>query len=412
MIGHRFGDVLGAEGKLDLPQVARVGAQQGDLPPAEAGADQQLVEGVALGLAEPDAGEGILEFVLHLVHDDIVGEAVDQAELLYPVTLAVAGAHPVGTLGDHAQAQVLQDRQHVGQGQAVAAVVKAQPQLVALLLHQPVEAHGQFVAIHEPQDLLDIQYGDPRVEVVPVARREALAQFAHVLLAVLLAELLQQAQVQAVLPVQGGLHDLALDLRGIELQRHRRIDPQYEVAAHQDRFREVGGELRFLGVEGVRQDALDLLTLLGGITIPRNVDDAIDEFAVHVLADEQAGLPTFLDAIDCSDGFVEVADTGLKQFVPGKPLQHPDQFAGLVLGPVEIRHLHDGLHLAPQNGYQARVHVVDRSGVEPDEAVLSHQRTLLVEDAHFHVIGIGEAMDAGALPGFGEAQLLLVHLLH
>ena len=405
VVAQGLADILHAEGKVHLPQVAGVGPQHGEFAPVQAGADQQAVEAVVLRAAEPDAREGLLELLLDLLQHDVVRQRVDQGELLYPVDLAIVGAHAVGALGHHPQAEVLEDGQHVGQGQARAAVVQAQAQHLAALLHQPVQGHAQCLALLQAQDLFYVQHRHPGVEVVAIARRETGGQLAHEHLAALLAELLDQADAQAVFPGQGGLHDLVLDLAGVVLQRHLRVDPQHEMAAHQDGLGKVGGELRLLGVEGSAQDALDFLALLGGVAVARDVHHAVDELAVDVAPHEQAGLAPLLDAVDRGHGVVQVLHAGLEQLVAREQLQHPHQLAALVVGGVEVRLLQHLLHLAPQNGNQLGAHGVHRRGVQADQAVLADDGAGVVEDLDLDVVGIGEPVHPRALARLGKAQL-------
>ena len=64
---ERTDDVLLAEGRAGLAQVLGHGAQDHDLAPGEAGAEDQRVEAVALGAPVPDRVERVLEQLAHAV---------------------------------------------------------------------------------------------------------------------------------------------------------------------------------------------------------------------------------------------------------------------------------------------------------------------------------------------------------
>ncbi len=74
-----------AERDADLQQVLAVGAQDHDLAPVEAGLQHQLVEAVVLGLAAPDAREGVLEVLADLVGLELAGLEAGDAEVVQPV---------------------------------------------------------------------------------------------------------------------------------------------------------------------------------------------------------------------------------------------------------------------------------------------------------------------------------------
>ena len=211
-------------------------------------------------------------------------------------------------------------------------MVQAQAQHFVALLHQPIQAHRQLLATHQAQDLLDVQHRYPRIEVVAIARGETGPEFVGIALALLLPELLHQAIAQAVLPGQRRLDDLVLYLSGVEFAPGLGVDPQHEMHPHQNRFGKMRGELGFLGREGVTEDMLDLLALLGGVAIPGYVDHAVDKFPVGIAAHEQARLAALLDAIDRGNRVEQLLYAGLEQFIPREQFEYPHQFPALVVG--------------------------------------------------------------------------------
>ena len=286
-------------------------------------------------------------------------------------------------------------------------MVQPQAQCVVVLLHQPVQADAQPVAVHQPANLAYIHDGDARIEIVLVARRKTASQFAEVLLALFVAVLLDQAQLQAVLPGQHRLLDLSLDLRRVVAQRQRRVHAQDEVDAYQDRLGVKRRELQFLGAERPGENRLHLQTQRGVVVVAGHVDDTADELAVDIGPDKYAGLATLLDMVHRVHGLVQVGNTGLEQLVPGKDLQHTQQFAGLVLRPAALRHLHDGLDLAAQYGNVPGIHVVYSGRVQADEAVLAHYPPTCVKLLDLHVVRVGAPVHARAVTRLGETQLFL-----
>ena len=74
-----------------LQQVLAAGAQHRDLAPVEAGGEDQVVEAVVLGIAAPDALEGLLERVLERVEVEIAAPLGHHLEVL-DVDVAAATA--------------------------------------------------------------------------------------------------------------------------------------------------------------------------------------------------------------------------------------------------------------------------------------------------------------------------------
>ena len=90
--------------------------------------------------------------------------------------------------------------------------------MIVALLDDPVQVHAEGVAAAQVEDLLDVEDGHTRIEIILVAGRETATEVAHELLAVLFAELLDEAQAQPVLPRQRRLHDLLFYLVHIHLE--------------------------------------------------------------------------------------------------------------------------------------------------------------------------------------------------
>ena len=112
--GQRRLDVALAERQADLAQVLRVGAEHVDLAGREPARDHELVQPVALELAPEERGEGVAELVPGGAVVDPAGVRDPQPDVVAP-DAAPLDADLVGPLVDHRDAQVLQQRQHLGQ---------------------------------------------------------------------------------------------------------------------------------------------------------------------------------------------------------------------------------------------------------------------------------------------------------
>ena len=106
-------DVVDREGRVALLHVLRVRAEDGRLPPGQAGGQHEGVEAVDLVVALPDRADGVLEQAAHPVGQPtgvLQPELVDERGPLEPVEL-------VGPLVEHLDAHGGQHRQHLRQRQ-------------------------------------------------------------------------------------------------------------------------------------------------------------------------------------------------------------------------------------------------------------------------------------------------------
>ena len=110
--GQALLDVVLAERRAGLAQVLGVGAQHHRLPPGQPGPQDQRVEAVALGVARPDRGEGVLEQRPGVVDGQLARRLVAQPEVVDPGRGAAGALDLVGPLVDDLDAHLLQPRQH------------------------------------------------------------------------------------------------------------------------------------------------------------------------------------------------------------------------------------------------------------------------------------------------------------
>jgi hypothetical protein len=165
---QRLVDEAPAHDRVELAVVHLVRAQQGDLAQVEPGVEHQPVETVVLALAaqqalagvdEPRPGlayvDGVPVLVLDLEHLDAAGRALDVED--------------VRDLLEDAEADVLQQRQHLGEHHAVPGMVDAQ------------QRHVLAAAVVDRVDQVDLdRVRVERLELLDVAQCPAGAGVGHV----------------------------------------------------------------------------------------------------------------------------------------------------------------------------------------------------------------------------------------
>ena len=404
VVVQRGGDVAQVEADADLLQVAAIGAQQRHLAPGQPGAEHQAVEGIVLGVAGDDVGERLLAEAVEGLQVDHQPGRRREGEVVDPVGAAVTLAQPVGILAQHPQAEVLQDRQHVGERQRLVGVVDLAAQLVRAQPRRLVEAHHQALLLGQAADVLHVRHRRKRLEALPVAGRETRREARQQVGAARLAEALDHQAGELVLPGTAGADHLPLQLAGIEGRHAARIDAQDQLHAGQHRFGEIGPELAVGGIQALHQQVLDLHADLGGIVIARHIDQAVDEVAVGILAQEQAQLVALLDLHDGDGGLVQRIHRRLEQLVARQHLQHLGQLLAQVGMQIETGTFEDRLHLAAHVGNARHALGVQRRGVQADEAAFADHLALLVQHAQRHQVGIGRAVHVAGLGRLGEAE--------
>ena len=238
-IDHQAGDrrigaqralhVVLAEGNAGLPEVLGIGAQDGDLAPRESGRQHQPVEPVALeragphlverlGEARPCRGEVDRRLVRRLDAQDLQrhGVAVD-----------AGGRQPERRLAQHPQAEILGERQDVGQRDRRLGMEQAHGKAVSGQPGGTVEAHAQGAAGKGCLHRLEVGDGLGGVEAVAIDGGEPVAPAAGGGAALDLALLVLQGGAEAVAPRGRGFGQRALELGeigrrrvvGVELQR-------------------------------------------------------------------------------------------------------------------------------------------------------------------------------------------------
>ncbi|KAF1050668.1 MAG: hypothetical protein GAK43_02725 [Stenotrophomonas maltophilia] len=401
---QRAGDIAQVEAKANLLEVARIGTQQRHIAPRQAGGQHQAVEGIVLGIAVDDMHEGILQRLVELLDIHIQAFGVGEGEVVNPVLAATGVVQAIGELAEHAQAEVLQDRQHIGQRQRRIRVVELAVQLLLTLGQRLVEAHHQRALLGQAEQVLQVDHREMRGEALAVAGREAAREFFEDIVALALAEVLRHQRGVVVLPGAAGLHRLFFEAAWVEIDARLRVHPQDELHPRQGRFGEEGPELAVAGLQSLTQDLLDLDPRFGGIDVARHIGQHVGEAPVGVLAQEQADLVAFLDLHDGHCRAEQLVHRGLEQIVARQHFQHLGQFLAEVAIGIEARAPGDFADLAANERDLVDALVVHRGGEQPHEAELADHLALGIDIADRHIVRVGRAVHTAGVGGLGEGQ--------
>ncbi|MDT4823321.1 hypothetical protein FQZ97_565440 [compost metagenome] len=398
------GDVGQVEAQADLLQVARIGTQQGHIAPGHRGGQHQAVEGVVLGMAADDMHEGVLQGVVELLDIDVIAQGAGEGEVVDPVLAAVLARQAIGELTEHAQAEVFQDRQHVGEGQRGVGVVQLAVQLLLALGQRLVEAHHQRALVGQAVQVLHVHHRRVRGEALAVAGRETFREVGEHAGALPFAEAFVDQGGVVVLPGTAGLDDFLLQQRSVDRQLVLRVQAQDELHARQHRFGEEGPEFAVAGLQALHQDLLDLQARLGGIDVARHVGQGVGEAAIGIAAQEQADLVALLHLHDGHGGGEQIVHRGLEQVVARQHFEHLGQFLAEVRLGVETGTALDLGHLAADVGNPLDAFGVHGGGVETHEAALADHVALGVQLTDRDEIRVGRTVHAARLGGLGEGQ--------
>ena len=401
---QRLLHVAVAERGAGLAQVPGDRTQDGDVAPAQAGAQHQPVETVVLHVAVPDAGERLLEALADLVGVDLAVGLVGQAEVVDPGRRAVARADLVRPLVGDPQAHVLEHRQDLGQRDRRARAEQLAAHRAAGCLERTVEAHAQAVGDAELLDAPDVGHRGAREPVGAVGRRERVAVAAEQVVAALLAALLDQRVGEVVRPLARGLRDPGLDLRDVVLRELAAAGARDEMDPDQHRLGEAHREVDALGSELLPQDLLDALAVLGVEAVARDEHQAGEEALVLVAAHEQPQPRALAEAEDAGRDLVQVVDVDLQELVARVGLEDLQQALLAVAAGREGRARHDRPDLAPNDRHVVQGRLVGGGGIEPQEAALADHLAGVVEALDADVVQVGRSVDRRARVRLREGQ--------
>ncbi len=398
------GDVGQVEAQADLLQVAGIGAQQSHVAPGHGGGQHQAVEGVVLGVAADDVDEGVLQGVVEFLDVHLDAGSGGEGEVMDPEFTAVLAGQAVGKLAQHAQAEVLQDRQHVGQRQRRVGVVELAVQQLLALGQRLVEAHHKWALLGQAVQVLHVDHRRVRCKALAVAGGEAFREVGQHAGALGLAEgFVDQAGV-VVLPGTASLDDFLLQAHGIDHGLVLRVQAQDELHAGQHGLGEEGPELAVGRLQAIHEDLLDLHPALGGVDVTRDVGQGVGEAAVGVAAQEQADLVALLNLHDGHGGGKQVVHRGLEQVVAGQHFQHLAQFLAQVGAGVEAGATLDLGDLVADVGNAGDAVGVHAGGVQAHEAAFLDHPAPGVQFADGDEVRVGGAVHAARLGGLGEGQ--------
>ncbi len=388
-----------------LQQVLAVATQHGDLAPMQAGSQHQAVEAVVLGIAVPDAGEGLAEGFIDAGGIDRAGGRLD-LEVLH-VHRRVVDRQAVRTLGDHAQAHVFHHRQRVRQRNVVQLAIQLQAQAIAAFARHGLQAQAQVVRAGQGIELADIVGGNGGAVVFDVAGRQCLADAGSDAQAFGFAVAGHQRFAQVVLPVAQHLGQLLLQFGGIDVQHFARLGAHDQVHLGQRRFAQHHRAVHVLAVQRVLQHRFDAQAHVGVEALTRQVDQRGDETTVLVAAQEQAAAHALLQAQHAHGSAEQFVLAGLEQFFARQGFQDVAQGLAAVAGRGQARLLHHVLvALAHQRDFP-RATVVGAGGEQAEEALLADDLALGVEFQHADVVHVAGAVHARTGIGLGQDQRVL-----
>jgi hypothetical protein len=377
-----------AEGAARLAQVLGDRAQQRDLAPGQPGAEDEPVEAVVLDVAVPGFGKGLLEDGAHAVGLVLDFLAVVEAEVVDPDRRAVERRDLVGPLVGHLHPHVLEQREDVREQDRRARAEQLERQVPGPGFEREVEAQVEVACGVEALDPVDVGDRGARREVLPIGGRERLAVPLEQPGAALLAQLRDERVLQVVAPGARDRDEPRLDLADVELRgrARRRVDDHVEANEHRlgDPRRVVDAD----AAEGVLEDLLDPLANVRVVALEREVDEAGDEPAERVPADEEPHAPALAEVEDAERDLVELVLADLEQLVARVGLEDLDERLVVVAGGNEAAAVEDPLHLPAQHRDLPGAGAVGGRGVEAEEAPLPDDVALLVEPLHADVVQI------------------------
>src|SRR4028118_1918284 len=168
-------------------------------------------------------------------------------------------------------------------------------------------------------------------------------------------------------PGGGGPREPLLYVPDVVLGDRGRAHVDYKVEPGEDGLREPHVEGRAHAVQRVLEDPLHPAPHLGVVAVAGDVDEAGEEAAVGVAADEEAHPLALLEVQDAHGDVEELLLAYLEELVAGVGLEDLDEVLLVVAAVREPGPLHHVPHLAPHDGHLEDAHAVGGEGVEPQE---------------------------------------------
>ncbi len=147
VVHQRVGDKGLTVGKAYLAHIPGVGPQQRDFPPAHVGREQHPVEGVVFRFSVPHPAEQLLKDRTDTMNIDNSPLVSLEREVVNPHRFVVPVDDLEGVFADNPEAEVVEDRHHIGKRQRFVRVEKLEMQRALVFFQSPVEAHGKVMIV-------------------------------------------------------------------------------------------------------------------------------------------------------------------------------------------------------------------------------------------------------------------------
>ena len=383
-----------------LQHVLAVAAQHRHLTPVELGRQHQAVEAVVLRIAAPDVLERLLEQGAHLLHAE--GQRAHRLhfEILDGQRRGRVG-NVVDVLGQYAQAEVLQLRQHLGQGDVAATAVDLEAQRVRLGTGV-IERHAQRVVASQLRQLVDVLRGDLGADVGDVTRRQRPRVAVGEQHALVVATQAHQLVAHVVLPgADDGVHAL-LQRRQVDRGLVADLRPDHQRHARQRGLAHLHRGVDLLGAQGRPQQVLDALAHRGVEAVARHEHHATEKPSVAVAAHEQPGARALAQFEHAHGRGEQLVLAALQQLLARQGLHDmPQRLAGIRIA-LEPGALEHGRHLVPHQRHVLRTGHVGVGGEQAKKALLGHRLAGGVELEHADVIHVTGTVHVGARIGLGQ----------
>ena len=359
-----------AERDARLAQVLADRPQHGDLAPGECGAEDEAVVAVVLHLAAPGAHERVLEAVADAAGIEIARSRVGQAEVVDPDPVGAVRDDRVRALVRNLHAHVLEQRQHVGEGEGAAGPEQLRAQHARPGLERAVEADAESLVPWELLDVHDVRERGAGHPVGPVGGWKSLRVTAKQLGAALLAELLDERLLEVVGPGARGRHEHHLDLACVEFRHLAGFHVRDEMQAYHDGLGHARRVVDARGAGGVSQDRLDAAPVLRVEAVARHEHEHREEAPKRVAPCEQPQSLALAEVKDPHRHLEQLVRRDLEQLVARIRVEDLEQRLLVVAAVREARALEHRGDPAPQDRDLGRGRAVGRVRVEPEEATL------------------------------------------
>ena len=268
---QRRHEVVVAERRAALTQVAGDGAQHDRVSPLQARAEDEPVDAVAREPAGQRAPEHVLEGLAHVVADLGVHDRI-QSEVRDVRDRGVDRRDLVRPLVGHPHAHVLEDRDDVRELERRLPRQHPAAQAVDAAVEPDIEPARPVEVV----DRADVPHGLGDRVVGAVHDRER-RRVAPPVVGAAAARAPAQREAQVVGPAAGRLRDPLLDLPDVDVGDVARLRRDDDVQPHEHRLGEPQVEVRAGPVDGVAQDLLDLQPVVGVEALAGQVDEEGDE---------------------------------------------------------------------------------------------------------------------------------------